>query len=215
MAIESNCCVRSWRTRRMRAACAPRAPGPARRLDRARRGQAASVALVLVLLARQVAEAVAQVLGQFLVLLAEVFAFPARELLAVEVQRQGLDLRGAAAIGALRGHVIPARVVERVGHRGRAEQRHYLALVHADLQLVDVRLLEQVPLVDRLLVEDAAARGGEGQGGEKDKLAHGAWFAWGREGADDTLRRHGTAGSPQGRAQGHPSAHADPRAAGA
>src|SRR3546814_4933861 len=68
----------------------------------------------------------------------------------------------AGAAGALRGRVVPALVVERVGDGRRAKQADDLLLAHAGLQLVVRRFLEQVALVDRLPVDDAATGNHEG-----------------------------------------------------
>src|SRR3546814_14381326 len=79
----------------------------------------------------------------------------------------------AGAAGALRGRVVPALVVERVGDGRRAKQADDLLLAHAGLQLVDRRFLEQVALVDRLPVDDAATGKHEGDEGEDQEFAHG------------------------------------------
>src|SRR3546814_21005702 len=73
----------------------------------------------------------------------------------------------AGAAGALRGRVVPALVVERVGDGRRAKQADDLLLAHAGLQLVDRRFLAQVALVDRLPVDDAATGNHEGDEGEE------------------------------------------------
>src|SRR5690606_31372521 len=103
----------------------------------------------LALFLGQVAEA-AHALGQFLVLFGEIFAVPLHQRVVLEPQGHVLDLGVAAAVGALRRGVVPALVVERVGDRRRAEQGQHLLLVHADLQLFDGVLFDQVALVDRL-----------------------------------------------------------------
>src|SRR3546814_15683802 len=91
----------------------------------------------------------------------------------------------AGAAGALRGRVVPALVVERVGDGRRAKQADDLLLAHAGLQLVDRRFLEQVALVDRLPVDDAATGNHEGDEGEDQEFAHGEPQAG--DCADDTL----------------------------
>src|SRR3546814_1020075 len=93
----------------------------------------------------------------------------------------------AGAAGALRGRVVPALVVERVGDGRRAKQADDLLLAHAGLQLVDRRFLEQVALVDRLPVDDAATGNHEGDEGEDQEFAHGEPQAG--DCADDTLTR--------------------------
>src|SRR3546814_6159744 len=78
----------------------------------------------------------------------------------------------AGAAGALRGRVVPALVVERVGDGRRAKQADDLLLAHAGLQLVDRRFLEQVALVDQLPVDDAATEIGRAHVGTPVPNAH-------------------------------------------
>src|SRR5690606_31859207 len=90
--------------------CRPTAPPGAE--SRADLLAASLVALFL----GQVAETT-HALGQFLVLLGEVFAVPLLQRVVLEPQREVLHLGVPATVGALRGRVIPALVVERVGDR--------------------------------------------------------------------------------------------------
>src|SRR5690606_38645975 len=139
----------------------------------ARRG-AQALALLLVVLG-QVAEA-AHALGQLLVLLLEVVAFPAGNGVVLEPDGQVLHVHGTHAVGTLRGGVVPAIVMEGIGDRRRAQEHLDLLPGHPDLQLVHRRLVEQVALVDRLLVQDAAAGDGAGDGGgEQEGKAHAGW----------------------------------------
>src|SRR3546814_20913220 len=97
----------------------------------------------------------------------------------------------AGAAGALRGRVVPALVVERVGDGRRAKQADDLRLAHAGLQLVDRRLLEQVAVGDRLPGDDAATGNHEGdEGEEQGKRGRGA----GREGGGEGGKEGGGAG---------------------
>src|SRR3546814_10573148 len=89
------------------------------------------------------------------------------------MQDQVLARAVAGAAGALRGRVVSALVVERVGDGRRAKQADDLLLAHAGLQLVDRRFLEQVALVDRLPVDDAATGNHEGDEGEDQEFAYG------------------------------------------
>src|SRR3546814_16189891 len=77
----------------------------------------------------------------------------------------------AGAAGALRGRVVPALVVERVGDGRRAKQADDLLLAHAGPQLADRRFLEQVALVDRLPVDDASTGNHKGNEGEDQHFA--------------------------------------------
>src|SRR5690606_19424137 len=147
------------------------APAPGGRA--ARRTLASAAALVLVL-GDVRAELAQRLARQLQVLLGEVLAFPAHQGVVLEVQRQGLDLHVALAVGALAGGVVPALVVEGIGQRGGAEQAGDLLLAQARAQLVHRLLFHQVALVDRLLVQDAAT--GEGQAGGSDQQQAGqAW----------------------------------------
>src|SRR5690606_27475018 len=98
-----------------------------------------------------------------------------------------LDLGGATTIGAVARGVVPAVGVERIGNRRAAQQRLHLLLALAHLELLDRGLLDQVALVDRLLVEDAAASGGGSEDGNQQEFAHGTGTVGNR--ADDTLPR--------------------------
>ena len=62
--------------------------------------------------------------------------------------------------------------MERVRDRGGAEQSVDLLLALAHLQLTDGLLPDQVALIDGLLIDDAAARGGQGNGGDQQEIAH-------------------------------------------
>jgi len=67
--------------------------------------------------------------------------------------------------------------MEGVGDRRTAQQRLHLLLALSCLQLVHRRLFDQVALVDRLLVEDAAASGGGSEDGNQQEFAH--WDRYG------------------------------------
>lgn len=62
--------------------------------------------------------------------------------------------------------------MERVGNRRGAQQRADLLLALAYLQLLHGGLFDQIALVDRLLVDDAAASGGKSNGGDQQKITH-------------------------------------------
>src|SRR5690606_1225950 len=116
-ATVSSCSARCWPTRRTAGAAGPGCrPTAAAGAEIHRRGPAAGIFLAasLALFLGQVAET-AHALGQFLVLLGEVLAIPLLQCVVLAPQREGLHLGLAAAVGALRGGVVPALVVERIG----------------------------------------------------------------------------------------------------
>ena len=130
----------------------------------------------LVAFAREIAEA-GHLLGQADFVIGEVFAFPAHQGIAVEVEGEVLDL-GLSEAPSLGREVVPARLVEGIADRWAAEQNQNLATGHAFLQLFDVLGLDQVALMNRLAVDDAAAGHRHGDDEGEGYSAHPGSGSW-------------------------------------
>lgn len=91
---------------------------------------------------------------QSLVVHVESIAFDADELTPFEEQGQIPDL-GFAAPGPRRGEIIPAVGMEGAGGDRRAQDQLDLTLAHPRPELLELALLDQVPLEDRRAIDGA------------------------------------------------------------
>ena len=73
-----------------------------------------------------------------------------------EYQRDGAHYHIASA-PAEGLHIIPAVLVERIHDRGCAEHEQHLALIHSNIQFIEIFLLDGIPLLNVLLVNQATA----------------------------------------------------------
>jgi hypothetical protein len=68
-------------------------------------------------------------------------------------------------------HIVPAILIKRVAHQGRAHHEYHLTLGHAGSQLIDHFLRDDVALLDVDLVHAGKLQTGKAASAEKERTA--------------------------------------------